>query len=63
MHVTQGTVADGGLNALDVPTLDALAGEDVLVVAGTGRGRLGAVPADVRAAPFIPHAGCCRRPT
>ncbi len=56
MHVTQGMVADGDLNALVVPTIDALAGEDVLVVAGTGRGRLGPVPANVRTAPFIPHA-------
>jgi UDP:flavonoid glycosyltransferase YjiC (YdhE family) len=56
VHVTQGTVADGDLTALVVPTIDALAGEDVLVVAGTGRGSVGPVPANVRTAPFIPHA-------
>jgi len=55
VHVTQGTVADGDLTALVVPTIDALAGEDVLVVAGTGRGSVGPVPANVRTAPFIPH--------
>jgi MGT family glycosyltransferase len=56
VHVTQGTVAHGDLKALVVPTIDALAGEDVLVVAATGRGSLGPVPANVRTAPFIPHA-------
>jgi UDP:flavonoid glycosyltransferase YjiC (YdhE family) len=56
VHVTQGTVADGDLTALVIPTIDALAGEDVLVIAGTGRGSVGPTPANVRTAPFIPHA-------
>jgi UDP:flavonoid glycosyltransferase YjiC (YdhE family) len=58
VHVTQGTVADGDLAALVLPTVHALAGEDVLVVAGTGRhdpASLGRLPANARVAPFVPH--------
>jgi MGT family glycosyltransferase len=58
VHVTQGTVADGDVTALVRPTVEALADEPVLVVAGTGRGDLGALgkpPANVRTAPFVPH--------
>jgi UDP:flavonoid glycosyltransferase YjiC (YdhE family) len=58
VHVTQGTVADGDLAALVLPTIQALADEDVLVVAGTGRhdpAGLGPLPANARVAPFVPH--------
>jgi MGT family glycosyltransferase len=59
VHVTQGTVADDNLENLVLPTIRALAGEDVLVVAGTGRtdpAALGTLPANVRVAPFVPHS-------
>jgi UDP:flavonoid glycosyltransferase YjiC (YdhE family) len=59
VHVTQGTVADDNLENLVLPTIRALAGEDVLVVAGTGRtdpAALGPLPANVRVAPFVPHS-------
>jgi MGT family glycosyltransferase len=58
VHVTQGTVADDDPEALVLPAIRALAGEDVLVVAGTGRAdpaMLGALPANVRTARFVPH--------
>jgi UDP:flavonoid glycosyltransferase YjiC (YdhE family) len=58
VHVTQGTVADADLTALVVPTIHALADEDVLVVAGAGRhdpATLGPLPANVRVAQFVPH--------
>jgi UDP:flavonoid glycosyltransferase YjiC (YdhE family) len=58
VHVTQGTVADADLAALVLPTIHALADEDVLVVAGTGRHdptTLGPLPANARVAPFVPH--------
>jgi UDP:flavonoid glycosyltransferase YjiC (YdhE family) len=58
VHVTQGTVADVELEALVKPTIRALAGEEVLVVAGTGRhdpATLGRLPDNVRVAPYIPH--------
>ena len=59
VHVTQGTVDNRDLNRLLVPTLQALAHEDVLVVATTG-GRpvsdLGIpVPTNARVEEFIPH--------
>jgi UDP:flavonoid glycosyltransferase YjiC (YdhE family) len=59
VHVTQGTVATEAGQLL-VPTIKALAGEDVLVVATTG-GRpvtalgLDPLPANARVASFIPH--------
>ena len=55
--VTQGTLANHNLDELVRPTLDALAGEDVLVVAALGRGveaLTGAVPSNVRVEPFVP---------
>jgi MGT family glycosyltransferase len=60
VHVTQGTVATEP-DQLLLPTLQALAGQDVLVVATTG-GRpvqelgLSALPDNVRLEAFIPHA-------
>jgi MGT family glycosyltransferase len=52
--VTQGTVATDPTELI-WPTLRALAGEDVLVVATTGGKNLdGAPPANARVAPFIP---------
>ena len=59
VHVTQGTVANEDLGELIRPTLDALADDDVLVVVSTG-GRsvaeLGPLPANARAAEFLPYA-------
>lgn len=58
VHVTQGTVANLDWNELVAPTLDGLAGEDVLVVVATG-GRpvdtLPPLPANVRVAEFLPY--------
>ncbi|MFT4166048.1 MAG: glycosyltransferase [Microlunatus sp.] len=58
VHVTQGTIANDDLTELIVPTLQALADEDVLVVVATG-GRpvadLGPLPANARAAEFLPY--------
>jgi UDP:flavonoid glycosyltransferase YjiC (YdhE family) len=56
--VTQGTIANDDLSELVRPTLDALAGENVLVVATTGGTpveALGALPANARAAEFLPY--------
>jgi UDP:flavonoid glycosyltransferase YjiC (YdhE family) len=60
VHVTQGTVNNNNDDLL-VPTLKALAGEDVLVVATTGGQPvetvgLASLPPNSRVAPFIPHA-------
>jgi UDP:flavonoid glycosyltransferase YjiC (YdhE family) len=64
VHVTQGTFANGDLGSLVAPTLDALAGEDVLVVATSGRpsavnarprGLTTPLPANARLASFIPY--------
>lgn len=56
VHVTQGTVATD-VRALIRPTLDALAAEELLVVATTPAPEaLGALPANARVARFIPHA-------
>ncbi len=57
VHVTQGTVANDDLGRLVEPTIAALAGEDVLVVATTCGGRLrpGPLPANVRVADFLPY--------
>lgn len=58
VHVTQGTVANEDPTQLLVPTLRALAGEDVLVVAATGGrpvGSLGPLPANARAAEYLPY--------
>lgn len=60
VHVTQGTVANAQPHLI-APTLEALAHEDVLLVLTSGGRpleslRLGALPANVRAAAFVPHA-------
>lgn len=59
IHVTQGTVATQPTDLI-IPTLQALAGEDVLVVATTVGVELNSLlaspPANARIEPFIPHA-------
>ncbi|MDS0138692.1 MULTISPECIES: nucleotide disphospho-sugar-binding domain-containing protein [unclassified Amycolatopsis] len=57
VHVTQGTIANDDLGRLVEPAIDALAGEDVLVVATTCGGRLrpGPLPANVRVAGLLPY--------
>ena len=59
MHVTQGTIANDDLSELILPTVHGLADADVLVVVATG-GRpvaeLGPLPANARAAEFLPYA-------
>jgi MGT family glycosyltransferase len=58
VHVTQGTVANDDYDQLIAPTLRALADEDVTVVVATG-GRpvdsLPPLPANARAAEFLPY--------
>lgn len=59
VHVTQGTVATVPADLI-APTIRALADEELLVVATTGGAPvaslgLPALPANVRAEPFIPH--------
>lgn len=58
VHVTQGTIDNKDLDRLISPTLDALADRDLLVVVATG-GRpvaeLGHLPANARAAEFLPY--------
>jgi MGT family glycosyltransferase len=57
--VTQGTMDNKDLGELVRPTLAALADEDVLVVATTGRpvagDELGPLPANARVATFVPY--------
>ncbi|WP_372660094.1 glycosyltransferase [Amycolatopsis kentuckyensis] len=57
VHVTQGTVANDDLSRLVEPAIDALAGENVLVVVTTCGGTLrpGPLPANVRVAGFLPY--------
>lgn len=58
VHVTQGTVSTDPQELL-IPTLRALADADVLVVATTGglsTRVLGDLPANARAADFVPHS-------
>jgi UDP:flavonoid glycosyltransferase YjiC (YdhE family) len=63
VHVTQGTMANGDLRRLMVPTIRGLARDDVLVVASTGGRPLeqlaaqygGPLPANVRVASFLPY--------
>ena len=63
VHVTQGTMANVDLSRLLVPTLRALAEDDVLVVAATGGRPLaqleaqfgGPLPRNARAATFLPY--------
>lgn len=58
VHVSQGTIDNKDFGRLVRPTLDALADRDVLVVVATG-GRpvseLGELPANARAAEFLPY--------
>jgi MGT family glycosyltransferase len=58
VHVTQGTIANVDYRQVIAPTLQALAGEDVLVVVCTG-GRpldtLPPLPENARAATFLPY--------
>lgn len=58
VHVTQGTIDNKDFGRLVRPTLDALADRNVLVVVATG-GRpveeLGELPANARAAEFLPY--------
>ena len=56
VHVTQGTIATD-VKELVLPTIQALADEDVLVVATTPENDgLGALPANVRVERMIPHS-------
>jgi UDP:flavonoid glycosyltransferase YjiC (YdhE family) len=58
VHVSQGTVANQNLEELVLPTIRALAGQHVLVVASTGGvpvSELGPLPANARAAEFLPY--------
>ncbi len=58
IHVTQGTIANKDFGQLIAPTLEALAGDDVIVVVSTG-GRpldtLPSLPANARAAEYLPY--------
>lgn len=55
--VTQGSIANDDLDALMIPTLRALADEDVLVIAGTGGSELPAraMADNVRVADWLPY--------
>jgi MGT family glycosyltransferase len=56
VHVTQGTVATD-VTQLVLPTIQALAGEDLLLVVTTPEPeRLGAIPANVRVERMVPHS-------
>jgi MGT family glycosyltransferase len=56
VHVTQGTIAAADLDDLVLPTLRALADENVLVVAGIGaHDPIADAPANARLTPFLPH--------
>jgi UDP:flavonoid glycosyltransferase YjiC (YdhE family) len=58
VHVTQGTLDNADLSRLLRPTIDALAHDDLLVVATTGGpdpGPVGPLPDNVRLERFIPH--------
>ncbi len=58
IHVTQGTLANDDLSELVLPTVEAFAGRDPLVVVTTGGApvaSLGALPGNVRAAEFVPY--------
>ncbi|AJY74409.1 glycosyltransferase [Paenibacillus beijingensis] len=59
VHVTQGTIANADFHQLLIPTIEALASEDMLVVATTGGKPLEMVdiplPNNVRLEKFIPH--------
>ena len=60
VHVTQGTLANADLGRLVEPTLQALAGRDVLVVVSTGDQQsadelVRTAPANTRVAAFLPY--------
>ncbi|WP_348787443.1 nucleotide disphospho-sugar-binding domain-containing protein [Leifsonia sp. NPDC080035] len=59
VHVTQGTVANRDFGELVLPTIRALAGEDVWVVASTGGREVSVLdadlPANARVAPYLPY--------
>jgi len=58
VHVTQGTIANDDPSELILPTIAGLADADVLVVVATGGlpvEALGMLPANVRAAEFLPY--------
>jgi MGT family glycosyltransferase len=55
VHVTQGTVADTDLDQLVLPTIRALAHENVTVVASTGAHDVGPLPANAFVASFLPY--------
>jgi MGT family glycosyltransferase len=59
VHVTQGTVDNADLSRLLKPTIEALAGENVMVVATTGGRPVSdlafAVPPNTYVAEYIPH--------
>jgi UDP:flavonoid glycosyltransferase YjiC (YdhE family) len=59
IHVTQGTLDNADLSRILLPTTEALAGDEVLVVATTGgpdpEPLRQALPANVRLERFIPH--------
>jgi MGT family glycosyltransferase len=59
VHVTQGTVDNDDLSRLIEPTIAALAGDDVLVVASTGGRPVDevdiALPANAHVADYVPH--------
>ena len=58
VHVTQGTIANRDYRQIIAPTLEALGGDEVLVVVSTG-GRpidsLPPLPSNARAATFLPY--------
>lgn len=60
IHVTQGTMANHDFHDLLVPTMQALANEDMVVIATTGKhvepSVLGTIPANVHVEDFIPYA-------
>ncbi|MBY0287173.1 MAG: glycosyltransferase [Mycobacteriaceae bacterium] len=59
VHVTQGTIDNADLGRLLEPTIDALGGEDVIVVATTGGRELSQLkvplPVNTYVAEYIPH--------
>ena len=59
VHVTQGTIDNADLGRLVEPTIDALGGEDVIVVATTGGRDISqlkvALPMNTFVAEYIPH--------
>ena len=59
VHVTQGTVANQDYDQLIRPTIEGLAGQDVLVVVATGGRAVSTLdfplPGNVRVAPYLPY--------